>query len=369
MRTRRPRNVNGSVYCYDISDVGRIFSTSFSYRKPGWVLHMLRHVVGDEAFFDILATYRAAFEFGSASTDDFWAIAEAVYGADLNWFSDPWIYDIGAPGYEYAWRQETVGGQHYVEFYVTQIQSADYPIFSMPIDVLAIRDGAETTHVVWNDEQAEHLLFAVDGPIDSLALDPDHWILTYPENAAETAFIEGPPKVVGVTPAPGSEAEPGDTPWVSVQFHKDVVADAAHVALCGATGGPVEFSLTYDDITWTATLTPSGPLPADDYSLTVRDGIVDVAAGLALDGEVCDPADPAALPSGDGLPGGEALIWFAIALGGDLDDDGDVDQSDLGVMLSDWGCMGDHCPGDVDGDGQTGLADLEILLANYGYGT
>ena len=53
---------------------------------------------------------------------------------------------------------------------------------------------------------------------------------------------------------------------------------------------------------------------------------------------------------------------------GDLDGDGDVDQSDLGIMLADYGCTDGpgNCPGDIDGDGDTDQSDLGVLLANYG---
>ncbi|HUU97582.1 MAG TPA: hypothetical protein VM487_17745 [Phycisphaerae bacterium] len=54
---------------------------------------------------------------------------------------------------------------------------------------------------------------------------------------------------------------------------------------------------------------------------------------------------------------------------GDLDCDADVDHSDLGILLSDWGCTGDDCPGDADGDGDTDHADLAILLAHFGFGS
>jgi hypothetical protein len=53
---------------------------------------------------------------------------------------------------------------------------------------------------------------------------------------------------------------------------------------------------------------------------------------------------------------------------GDLDGDGDTDQSDLGILLADWGCTSD-CPGDLDGDDDTDQSDLGILLADWGCGT
>ena len=52
-------------------------------------------------------------------------------------------------------------------------------------------------------------------------------------------------------------------------------------------------------------------------------------------------------------------------LPGDLDGDGDVDLGDLGILLSEYGCVS-ACRVDLDGDGDTDLADLAILLAHYG---
>jgi len=54
---------------------------------------------------------------------------------------------------------------------------------------------------------------------------------------------------------------------------------------------------------------------------------------------------------------------------GDLDGDGRTGQSDLGILLGDWGCTGGGCVGDLDGDGGTGQPDLGILLADWGCGS
>jgi hypothetical protein len=48
---------------------------------------------------------------------------------------------------------------------------------------------------------------------------------------------------------------------------------------------------------------------------------------------------------------------------GDLDEDGDCDQADLGILLASYGVDGG---GDLDGDGATTQADLGILLSAYG---
>jgi len=59
-------------------------------------------------------------------------------------------------------------------------------------------------------------------------------------------------------------------------------------------------------------------------------------------------------------------VTVGVACLGDLDGDGDVDQSDLGVLLGAWGI---DDGGDLDGDGQTGHSDLGVLLADWGCGT
>ena len=49
----------------------------------------------------------------------------------------------------------------------------------------------------------------------------------------------------------------------------------------------------------------------------------------------------------------------------DLDSDGSVSGKDLGILLSQWGCIGE-CPGDLDGNGLVDGSDMGILLAGWG---
>ncbi len=58
--------------------------------------------------------------------------------------------------------------------------------------------------------------------------------------------------------------------------------------------------------------------------------------------------------------------WQIATCPGDADSDGDVDLSDLGIVLGQFGAVGAGLGGDLDRDGVVGLGDLSLVLANYG---
>jgi hypothetical protein len=69
-----------------------------------------------------------------------------------------------------------------------------------------------------------------------------------------------------------------------------------------------------------------------------------------------------------GLPRPFEFIIYQDTCLGDLDGSGSIGQSDLGILLADYGCTDGpgNCPGDTDSDGDTDQSDLGFLLANYG---
>jgi len=117
---------------------------------------------------------------------------------------------------------------------------------------------------------------------------------------------------------------------------------------------------------------------ADDFAIdwwTVDGGgeMWTTGGDFELSGTIGQPdASVAVMTGGDfELTGGFWVVAFAgpEPIPGDLDGDGDVDLSDLAMLLADYGCTGGGCPADIDGDGDTDLQDLAILLAHYGEGT
>ncbi|RMF78526.1 MAG: hypothetical protein D6744_10005, partial [Planctomycetota bacterium] len=368
MATRVPSSMNDSVYVYDTSSIGRIFSSNFSYKKASWVLHQLRHVIGDTAFFDTLAAYRAAFSGSAATTDDFAAIASSVAGQDLTWFFNEWVYGIGAPTYEYGWQTENIGGQDYLRLSVSQVQTAGYGVYQMPIDVKVTTAGGDETIVIWNDDWSEHYVLPISAAATAVVLDPDDWILT--EGKTDVGYVAGPPAIVQASPAPGESFGFLASPTaMTITFSEDVAAASEDFDVTGATTGPAAFTLSYDSGSYTATLDFGGALPADQYTVTVSDSLVSAGASIALDGELADGQDPNSLPSGEGQPGGSAVMQFHVATwcDGDVNGDGGVDLTDLAIVLAnfDTASGATRVDGDIDGDGDVDLADLAILLANY----
>ncbi len=70
------------------------------YKKGACVLDMLRHMLGDETFFNILRTFYVEYKYKIARIRDFIAIAEKVSDRDLSWFFDHWLYGRGVVKYQ-----------------------------------------------------------------------------------------------------------------------------------------------------------------------------------------------------------------------------------------------------------------------------
>jgi len=308
MAARRPEFFDDTVYVYDISSVRRIFSGTYTYRKAAWVLHMPRGVVGTQTFFDILDAYRQRFEFLTATTDDFRTVASEVWGADLGWFFDQWIYGGGAPAYSLGRRELEIGEQRYLELSLEQTQDEDP--FTMPLQVETVELGEERSYAVWNDARTQHFLIPVSAAVDDIDLDPDDWVLTRSVTAG--AFVDGPPKVVAVSPASGSVLDAGAPLLMTVTFHEDVVIDGPHFTLRREDGTEHTLAVTYVAGSHTATLVSQQPLAAGAYEVVIEDTIVDTQSGLALDGETDGSSASTLLPSGDGVPGGDAVIKLGV---------------------------------------------------------
>lgn len=180
----------GTIFVEDPGNFYDIFDYYLSYQKASWVPHMLRHVVGDEDFFSGLAAYRQAYEYSSATTEQFRDIMAQVSGLDLDRFFQQWIYEENYPQYRYSWSTETVPGATRVNVYVEQVQSTG-TVFQMPLDIQIQTQFFQENFVVQNTTAGQWYTFHVPGEVMGVELDPNDWILCTKELDMGTSGVAG----------------------------------------------------------------------------------------------------------------------------------------------------------------------------------
>ena len=116
-----------------IKNEGRAFR-AIVYNKGAVVLHMLRRLVGDEAFFKGLRRFYVESRFTKVGTDDLRQAMEAEWGKPLDRFFERWIYGSTLPRITMSYRIETgAGGRSGHQLALHFEQSGD--IFDLPVSL------------------------------------------------------------------------------------------------------------------------------------------------------------------------------------------------------------------------------------------
>jgi aminopeptidase N len=144
-----------------------------NYNKGAWVLHMLRRLVGDEAFFAAIRRYYAEHRDGTALSDDLRRVMEQAAGRELGWFFEQWLYRPGYPQLEVRHRWNAAAGT--LELRVSQVQ--EWPPFRLPLEIEAAGPGYELRHVFWVDgRESEHAWTLAAAP-ERVSADPENAVL------------------------------------------------------------------------------------------------------------------------------------------------------------------------------------------------
>jgi aminopeptidase N len=131
-----------------------------TYPKGAWVLHMLRHELGDEAFFGALRHYYETCRGRSVATADFVAAIEQHTEQELDWFFSQWLDRIGCPELRVTADE---GG-----LLVEQLQQGEPYTFWLRIE--AGPAGQRSEHRLRITEARQ--VVPVDGALDDVVLDP-----------------------------------------------------------------------------------------------------------------------------------------------------------------------------------------------------
>src|SRR5690606_16265559 len=136
--------------------------------------------VGDSTFFDIMKTYAndPSVAYSTATTEDFQAIAENVYGQNLDYFFQEWIYGENYPKYNINWSGDELGADLYrVDINITQNVNTNPSFFTMPIRIKVNTSLGDTVVTLFNNAQNQDFQVDVTGIPTSINFDYGNWIL------------------------------------------------------------------------------------------------------------------------------------------------------------------------------------------------
>jgi len=161
------------------------------YARGAWVLHMLRSILGDDAFFRGLHYYLTRFQYANAETDEFRLAMEDATGWSLGWFFREWVFGAGLPKLEVSktWDEQS----RTLQLVVRQTQQVDSltGYFRFPLAVECTTGGGKTSRTFWVSGQEDTLTMALDGPPLMVIADKGYHLLKemhFPKSEEENIY-------------------------------------------------------------------------------------------------------------------------------------------------------------------------------------
>jgi aminopeptidase N len=139
-----------------------------SYQKGGRILNMLRHYVGNDAFFASLNKYLNDNKFSSGSAIKLKLAFETITGKDLNWFFNQWYFGDGHPYVRINQKYDDAKKQVLVVIQQTQTQDK---IFELPIGIDVYANNKKNHYDVWSKNRVDSFYFPSPVNPDNVNID------------------------------------------------------------------------------------------------------------------------------------------------------------------------------------------------------
>jgi aminopeptidase N len=145
-----------------------------NYQKGSWVLHSLRGLIGDSAFFAGIRAYYRQYRDSVALSEDFQHVMETASGKDLGWYFQQALHQPGFPQLAIESRYDSTAKALRVR--VRQTQAEAWGVYRMPgfellIDGMLVRVDIDSREESFSFDQ-------FSGPAKTVVADPNGWWLT-----------------------------------------------------------------------------------------------------------------------------------------------------------------------------------------------
>jgi len=147
---------------HDFNDSGEFDGNA--YTKGGWVLYMLRHQLGEDAFYHGLKHYLEVNRGKNVVTADLAKAMEEATHTNVDQFFSQWLYGAGAPKFDLSYKYDDA--KHEVALMVKQTQGIEgrVGLFHIPTEVeITTASGPKLFPIsVSQDKDAAIFTFSVD---------------------------------------------------------------------------------------------------------------------------------------------------------------------------------------------------------------
>lgn len=152
-----------------------------TYEKGAFVLHALRSVVGDNAFFAAMRDYVGMHRGRIVTVSDFQEVVEQAAGEPMGWFFDQWLNRPGFPRYRIVSARETRPGAGGAPYEATVVVEQVGAVFTMPVEFeVESAEGSPLRQRVTIDDPVTTFTITTTSEPLKVVLDPDYRILKHP---------------------------------------------------------------------------------------------------------------------------------------------------------------------------------------------
>jgi hypothetical protein len=157
------------LYC----ELGGNTPQKFVHGRYPWLMHLVRHVVGDSAFVRGMQLVFARFAHRTFSMDEFVVTLEEGCGQSLRWWRDEWLERKGVPELSMSVHSDSTGSGVRVTCTVDQHGN----VYHLPLDIGVETGSGITVHRVTLGEAHQNFTFELKEKPKKVTLDPAGWLL------------------------------------------------------------------------------------------------------------------------------------------------------------------------------------------------
>jgi len=162
-----------------------------TYQKGACTLHLLRSILGDDAFFRTISTFLHRHEFESVTTYDFMKCLKDVTGKNMDWFFEQHFFKPGHPVLNISKEWDETSGILSITIQQEQDKWENVPIYKLPVNLGLYSDQGKIIKKYWIKEKTEIIKIPLDKEPRMVRFDEGNYLLkewSYKKELEELLF-------------------------------------------------------------------------------------------------------------------------------------------------------------------------------------